>query len=63
MATGTFHNITLSVKASFEPVHITLATVIKSTPDGNYLLLADAIGTIEVGVIEVRRSFLLVAVA
>jgi hypothetical protein len=53
MATGTLYNITLFAKASFEPVHITLATVIKSTPDGNYLLLADAIGTIKVGVIEV----------
>jgi hypothetical protein len=50
---ATLHNITLSVKALYEPVHIQLATVIKSSPDGKYLLLADAFGTIELGVIKV----------
>lgn len=47
------NNIALSVKAWYEPVHTKMATVIKSSPDGMYLLLADAEGTIELGVIKV----------
>lgn len=50
---ATLHNITLSVKAWYEPLHVQLATIIKSSPDGMYLLLADVEGTIELGVIKV----------